>query len=53
MFTAPSSQRTHPTPLSDGELMAKVTAGSVESFVQLYDGACRPHWRCFPMLKLR
>ena len=30
----------HPTPLSDGELMAKVTAGSVDSFIDLYDRYC-------------
>ena len=32
-----SAPRSRPFPQSDGELMAKVTAGSAESFVELYD----------------
>jgi RNA polymerase sigma-70 factor, ECF subfamily len=34
------TQRTHRMPLTDIELMAKVTAGSVQSFVDLYDRYC-------------
>jgi RNA polymerase sigma-70 factor (ECF subfamily) len=36
----PPSQRAHPTPLRDDELMAKVGAGSVQSFVDLSDRYC-------------
>jgi RNA polymerase sigma-70 factor, ECF subfamily len=41
----PPSQRAHPVPLSDGELMAKVSAGSVDSFVDLYDRYCDRAYR--------
>jgi RNA polymerase sigma-70 factor, ECF subfamily len=36
-FMTPASNRPHPGPLGDGELMAKVSAGSVEAFGDLYD----------------
>jgi RNA polymerase sigma-70 factor (ECF subfamily) len=37
--------RPRPLPLSDGELMANVSAGSVESFVDLYDRYCNRAYR--------
>jgi RNA polymerase sigma-70 factor, ECF subfamily len=41
----PPSDRPHPVALSDGELMANVTAGSVESFCDLYDRYCDRAYR--------
>jgi RNA polymerase sigma-70 factor, ECF subfamily len=41
----PANLRPHPVAPSDGELMAKVSAGSVESFVDLYDRYCERAYR--------
>jgi RNA polymerase sigma-70 factor, ECF subfamily len=41
----PVRDRRLPAPLSDGELMVNVSAGSVESFVDLYDRYCERAYR--------
>jgi RNA polymerase sigma-70 factor (ECF subfamily) len=41
----PLCQRAHPVALSDDELMAKVSAGSMDSFVELYDRYCDRAYR--------
>ena len=41
----PLTDRPHPVALSDGELMANVIAGSVESFADLYDRYCDRAYR--------
>jgi RNA polymerase sigma-70 factor (ECF subfamily) len=43
--TRVADRSTYQVPLSDGQLMAKVSAGSVESFVDLYDRYCDRAYR--------
>jgi RNA polymerase sigma-70 factor (ECF subfamily) len=43
--SAPTSERPDRAALTDGELMAKVSAGSMDSFVDLYDRYCERAYR--------